>query len=76
MSTVWIVPFLMFFEVTTMVAAVAVVPAMTAETTAATSALFRCSPFLGLLPTAADGGEYERFVPLIGPVRAECPGRA
>jgi hypothetical protein len=34
MSTVWIVPFLMFFDVTTMVAAVAVVLAITAETTA------------------------------------------
>jgi hypothetical protein len=40
MSTVWIVPFLMFFDVTTMVAAVAAVLAITAETTAAMSALF------------------------------------
>jgi hypothetical protein len=47
-STVWIVPFLMFLEVTTMVAAVAAVLAITAETNAAISALFMCSPFLGL----------------------------
>jgi hypothetical protein len=44
-STVWIVPFLMFFDVTTMAAAVAAVLAITAETTAAISALFMCSPF-------------------------------
>ena len=44
MSTVWIVPFLMFFDVTTIVAAVAVLPAITAETTAAMSALFTASP--------------------------------
>jgi hypothetical protein len=51
-STVWIVPFLMFFDVTTMVAAVAVVQAITAETTAAMSALFTVpllvsDPFMG-----------------------------
>jgi hypothetical protein len=40
MSTVWIVPFLMLFDVTTMVAAVAVVLAMTAATIAAMSAVF------------------------------------
>jgi hypothetical protein len=50
MSTVWIVPFLMFFDVTTMVAAVAVVLATMADTTAAISALLMCPPFRGLLP--------------------------
>jgi hypothetical protein len=40
MSTVWIVPFLMFFEVTTMVAAVAVAEATTADTIAAMIAAF------------------------------------
>jgi hypothetical protein len=49
MSTVWIVPFLMFFDVTTMVAAVAVVLAITADTTAAINALFMCPPSSGLL---------------------------
>jgi hypothetical protein len=54
----------MFLEVTTMVAAVAAVLAITAETNAAISALFMCSPFLGLLPLAAEGGEYEGSCPL------------
>jgi hypothetical protein len=40
MSTVWIVPFLMFFDVTIMVAAVPLAAATTAATTAATSAFF------------------------------------
>jgi hypothetical protein len=38
-STVWIVPFLMFFEVTTIVAAVALATATSAATTAAIAAL-------------------------------------
>jgi hypothetical protein len=40
------VPFLMFLDVTTMVAAVAVVLTTTAETIAAMSAAFMLSPFL------------------------------
>jgi hypothetical protein len=40
MSTVWMVPFLMFFDVTTMVAAVPLAAATTAATTAAMSADF------------------------------------
>jgi hypothetical protein len=47
-STVWIVPFLMFFDVTTIVAAVPLAAAMTAETTAAMSAVFMVSPLLSL----------------------------
>jgi hypothetical protein len=48
MSTVWIVPFLMFFDVTTTVAAVLLAAATTAATTAAMSALFIgiSNPFL------------------------------
>jgi hypothetical protein len=46
MSTVWIVPFLMFFDVTTIVAAVALAAATTAATTAAMSAFFTETPFL------------------------------
>src|SRR5512132_2757607 len=44
-STVWIVPFLMFLEVTRMVAAVPLAAATTAATTAAMSALFTGTPF-------------------------------
>ena len=55
MSTVWIVPFLMLFDVTTVVPAVAVVPAIAAETTAAMSALFLSPPFLGLPKARAAG---------------------
>jgi hypothetical protein len=46
-STVWIVPFLMFFDVTIMVAAVPLAAATAAATTAATSAFFMIekSPF-------------------------------
>jgi hypothetical protein len=40
MSTVWIVPFLMFFDVTTMVAAVPLAAATAAATTAAMTAFF------------------------------------
>jgi hypothetical protein len=46
MSTVWIVPFLMFFDVTTMVAAVLLAAATTAATIAAMSAFLKVSsPF-------------------------------
>ena len=45
MSTVWIVPFLMFFDVTTMVAAVPLAAATTADTIAAMSAVFMSQPF-------------------------------
>jgi hypothetical protein len=49
MSTVWIVPFLMFLEVTNMVAAVPLAAATTAATIAAISAFFKlCDPFLCL----------------------------
>ena len=44
MSTVWIVPFLMFFDVITMVAAVPLAAATTAATAAATIALFMMTP--------------------------------
>ena len=40
MSTVWIVPFLMFFDVTRIVAAVPLAAATIAETTAAINAVF------------------------------------
>jgi hypothetical protein len=46
-STVWIVPFLMFFDVTTIVAAVPLAAATIAATTAAMSAVFNAFPFLG-----------------------------
>lgn len=55
MSTVWIVPFLMFLEVTRMVAAVPLAAATTAATTAAMSALFTGTPFLaGVCRTLAN----------------------
>jgi hypothetical protein len=46
MSTVWIVPFLMFFDVMIMVAAEPLAAATTAATTAATSTFFKKAPFL------------------------------
>jgi hypothetical protein len=49
MSTVWIVPFLMFLDVTTMVAAVPLAAATMAETTAAMRAVFTLlNPFLSI----------------------------
>jgi hypothetical protein len=46
MSTVWMVPSLMFLDVTTMVAAVPLAAATTADTTAAINAVFTLlSPF-------------------------------
>jgi hypothetical protein len=50
MSTVWIVPFLMFFDVTTIVAAVLLAAATIADTTAAMSALFIFNPFPAASP--------------------------
>jgi hypothetical protein len=50
MSTVWIVPFLMFFDVTMMVAAVLLAAATTAATTAAISAFLTGNPLVPLSP--------------------------
>jgi hypothetical protein len=58
MSTVWNVPFLMFFDVTTVVAAV--VPAIAAETTAAMSALFLSPPLPRVAQHERRAGQHRR----------------
>jgi hypothetical protein len=69
MSTVWIVPFLMFFDVTTMVAAVPLAAATAAATTAAMTAFFTGTLFWprSALPTVD-------FAPSVRGVRANRAG--
>jgi hypothetical protein len=60
MSTVWMVPFLMFFDVTIMVAAVPLVAATTAATTAAITALFIVRPLFRRAFGARQSSVYRR----------------